>query len=592
MTRSHTRSIRRSDRASGLWSCLVVGAGVVSAGAIGAAAVGAGAAAASAPLEALFPAGALHGVHGLAFDAAGRLLAAESWGMAVHRIDPASGRIETLRRGPDAASDDVGELPPGHRYAGTVVWSANFLGRVMARDADGTVRTLARDLPGINTIVIAPGGRVLATQTNPPGRLLEIDPAGQSAPRLLFEPTGGLNGFAIGDDGVIVGPQQDADLNRIVELDPATRALRVIADGLAWPTGVKRAPTGEYFAVDLGAGRVLRIDRSGATPPATVAQFDPGLDNLAVAPDGHVYVSHIPTSSIWDVDPRTGARRAVVQGHFGVPGGLACRRGPGGDELYLADVFTVKRIDVATRQVTTLVPLDRRSPFPSNVTLAGEHLVASSLFGGTVVVYDRASGRELRRLKGLKAPHDAVELDDGRLLVAEAGARQLTLVARDADQRTRLGDVDEEFMGLARDAAGHWHAGTARGVLYRIDLATARLMPVAAGLGRIEGLATVNDGRSFLVVDAASATLREVTPASGSATQGGATAAAGATVRTRAASLPIGLGAPPELPPGRLFHGVAAGDCRDAYLASDRDATLYRVAPRARAQVARKSTSS
>jgi hypothetical protein len=54
----------------------------------------------------------------------------------------------------------------------------------------------------------------------------------------------------------------------------------------------------------------------------------------------------------------------------------------------------------------------------------------------------------------------------------------------------------------------------------------------------------------------------------------------------------LGLGAPPELPPGRLFHGVAAGDCRDAYLASDRDATLYRVAPRASAQVARKSTSS
>jgi sugar lactone lactonase YvrE len=372
---------------------------------------------------------------------------------------------------------------------------------------------------------------------------------------------------------VIVGPQQDANLNRIVELDPATRTLRVIADGLAWPTGVKRAPDGQYYGVDLGAGRVLRIDRSGATPPATVAQFEPGLDNLAVAKDGHVFVSHIPTSSIWDVDPRSGTRRAVVQGHFGVPGGLACRRGPAGDELYLADVFTLKRIDVATRRVTTLVPLDRRSPFPSNVTLAGEHLVASSLFGGTVVVYDRASGRELRRLKDLKAPHDAVELDDGRLLIAEAGARRLTLVARDADLRTRLGDVDDEFMGLARDAAGRWHVGSGGGVLYRIDLAAATLTPVASGLGRIEGLAVTDRGRAFLVVDAASGTLREVTP--------GATPSAPATVRTRASDLPIGLGAPPELPPGRLFHGVAAGDCRDAYLASDRDATLYRIAPAA-----------
>ena len=70
-------------------------------------------------------------------------------------------------------------------------------------------------------------------------------------------------------------------------------------------------------------------------------------------------------------------------------------------------------------------------------------------------------------------------------------------------------------------------------------------------------------------VDAATGTLREVSP----------TRTPGDTVRMRtlATALPLGLGASPGLPPGRLFHGIAAGDCSDVYLASDRDATVYRV---------------
>ncbi len=63
--------------------------------------------------------------------------------------------------------------------------------------------------------------------------------------------------------------------------------------------------------------------------------------------------------------------------------------------------------------------------YPMSATARGDDVLLSSWFTGTVQLIDRKTGKTKEMLHDFKAPHDAVRLGDGSILVNELGSKSL-----------------------------------------------------------------------------------------------------------------------------------------------------------------------
>jgi DNA-binding beta-propeller fold protein YncE len=173
-----------------------------------------------------------------------------------------------------------------------------------------------------------------------------------------------------------------------VEGVPATTAK------LVQPFGVDFDGAGNMYIVELGGHRVLKVDGKGTLSilggngqkgdsgdggPASKAQFN-GMHNLAVAPNGDLYVADTWNNRIRKIDAKTGVITPfagtgkkgysgddgpAVQAQFG---GIYCAAfDPKGERLYLADLDNrrVRVVDVKSGTVR-LVAGDGKKGVPTN----------------------------------------------------------------------------------------------------------------------------------------------------------------------------------------------------------------------------------
>jgi hypothetical protein len=63
--------------------------------------------------------------------------------------------------------------------------------------------------------------------------------------------------------------------------------------------------------------------------------------------------------------------------------------------------------------------------YPMSATAKGDEVILSSWFTGTVQVIDRKTGATREMMHDFKAPHDAIRLADGSILVSELGSKSL-----------------------------------------------------------------------------------------------------------------------------------------------------------------------
>lgn len=258
----------------------------------------------------------LFGANGLRTGSDGRVYIAQVTGSQISALDPRTGRLETIsaKGGDIIAPDDVAFDPDGNLYATEVMD-----GRVSALYKMGRARVLRDDLPRANGITVHQG-RLFINECRDGGRLMELDPA-SGAQRILLENLPSPNAMEVGPDGL---------LYEIWRIDPEGGEPQRVAGDLGVPDAVKFDSDGYIVSTQVASGQVLRIDpRSGEQ--TLLAQLNPGLDNVALA-DGRLFVSNF-TGEITEI-LGGGETRTVLPG--GLNWSMDLTVGDDG-KLYVAD---------------------------------------------------------------------------------------------------------------------------------------------------------------------------------------------------------------------------------------------------------------
>lgn len=511
----------------------------------------------SAP-EVLVAPSSFSGVHGLAVDTQGRLLAGSVVGNTLWEVNRTTGAAKVLIAGPEGQADDIAIGPKGE-----MAWTNYLMGMLRYRENDAApMRVLAKDLPGLNSLDFdRRSGKLYASQVFLGDALWEIDVAGKAAPRLIKKNMGGFNGFEAGPDGMLYGPLWFK--GQVVKINPANGDLAVIASGFKVPAAANLDGKGNLYVVDTATGELVRVAlASGAK--TVVRQLKTALDNLAIAPDGTVYVSNMADNTIEAFNPATHEARVLTSGKLAVPAGLKIDD----DTLYVADVFGFREVNArsgAVKDIFRMQASDMEYPFA--VGVSARHFALTSWFTGSVQLVDRATRKTTAWLHGLKAPMDAIPLADGSIVYAEIATGRITRASGDKFATREVvadGLAGPVQMVLGQDGA--LYVTEAAGKLTRVDLTTGARRTVADGLALPEGLAQTPWG-SFIVAESAAQRLVEINPADGSR-------------RTVADQLPIGMAGGPGMPPPYVVTGVAVGLDGTVYMTADRNNALYRIRAR------------
>ncbi|WFU17677.1 hypothetical protein [Bradyrhizobium sp. CB3481] len=518
----------------------------------------AGASAQTYEVTKLVPGSAFHGVHGLGIDKSGRLFAGSVAGAALYEVDRDNGTAKIAVPSPEGMSDDIAFAPDG-----TMAWTAFLTGDLYSRKGDGPVKKLASGLPGINSLAFRKDGRLYATQVFLGDALYEIDVEGNKPPRKIMEKMGGLNGFEFGPDDKLYGPLWFKGQVARVDVDKAE--LSVVADGFKIPAAVNFDSKGNLWVVDTALGQLVRVDpKSGAKK--MVAQLKPSLDNLAIDDKDRIFVSNMADNGIQEVDPETGNAKQIISGKLALPGGIGVVSDGGKDTIYVADVFAYRTVDGSTGEVAEPARMHADGvtlEYPMSATARGDDVLLSSWFTGTVQLIDRKTGKTREMLHDFKAPHDAVKLSDGSILVAELGTKSLIRASGEhgKDRTAVIGGL-EGPVGLAAGSGDTVYLTEAfAGLVSKVETNGEKTV-IAKDLKMPEGIAVAPDGK-LIVAEVGAKRIVSIDPKDGAITE-------------IAANLPIGLPAAPGGLPSNIPTGVGVGATGVIYFSSDLENAIYK----------------
>ncbi|MGV0732162.1 SMP-30/gluconolactonase/LRE family protein [Mycolicibacter sinensis] len=499
----------------------------------------------------------LFGANGLRTGPDGRVYIAQVTGSQISALDVSTGELAVIsaRGGDVVAPDDVAFDSAGTLYA-TEVMDA----RVSALD-NGRARVLRDDLPCANGITVHQD-RLFVGECRDGGRLMELDRA-TGAQRILAENLPSPNAMEVGPDGLLYFPVMTA--NEIWRIDPlATEALpQRVAGDLGVPDSVKFDADGFIVSTQAASGQVLRIDpRTG--DHTVLAQLSPGLDNCTFVGE-RLLVSNF-SGEIAEITG--GAVTTVLPGGLNWPLDLTI---DATGTLHVADGTYFYAVGDDRRLQTLGMLFSPGYPgFIRGVTAvgAGEFVVTTS--GGQVSRYlpAQSAGEVLAdgfdQLYGVTAgPAGVVVTEFGTGRVLRVGAGETEVLAAGLAGPVGIAAVGDGSHLVAESGAGRVVRVGASGTATVVD-----------GLARPQGILPA-DGRLY-IVDAGNREVLAVDLATGSR-------------HTIAAGLPIGpppgvvpkplRGMPPFSGPQGPFAGIARGPDGTLFVAADGEGSVLALHP-------------
>jgi sugar lactone lactonase YvrE len=504
-------------------------------------------------IEQIVPSSGFHTINGLAIDDAGQVLLASASSESIYAFDLQSRKISTFVAPPFGQSDD---LAIGRD--GSVVWTAIIDGAVRMRTPDGTIRELARNLPGANGLAFSRDGkRLFVGQLFFADGLWELDPAGAQPPRQILSGIGGVNGFSVGADGMIYAPLWFKE--QIARIDPDKRTLTVIARDIGHVGAVRIDGKGRIYALDDKTGTIFRINPDSGTK-VRIAQTESATDNMIFMPNGHLLVSNMADNSLTDVDPETGGIHRIVTGPLAFPRAVAVGQEQGKDMVYVSDTTAVRKVDPRTGKIVDLARrIVSELGIAGSISLTPDQIVISGGDAlGAVQILDRASGRILQTLSKFNRPSDAIKLADGSLVVVEPLAGRLMHVV--GDERVPLVTGLKMPTSVLDAGDGSLFVAEADGGSFlRVAVATGKVTRLASGLGKIRDIVRLGPDR-LAALDVADRRVITINLSSG-------------RIEVVARNLAVGYLSHPFPRSG----GLAAGSDGSLYVAADVENSIYRI---------------
>lgn len=496
-------------------------------------------------LDELTPPSTLFVANGMRLSKGGELFVAQAFGSRISALDLSSGDARTVcdGDGPVCAPDDLAFDEAGNMYVTDVMKAQVCVGR-----PNGVMEILRGDLPSANGITMYQD-RLFIDECRHHGRLIELSRSGE----ILNELAGNLpdpNALAVGPDGYLYFPVLFE--NEIWRVPLEGGATEVFASDLGTPLAVKFTSKGELITVQGRTGDVLKFDvRSGAR--TRLAALRPGLDNLEIAPDDRIFVSHFIDAGVAEVT--ADGRELPIS-----PPGIV---GPYGMD-YAADGTLWASDGIAILAMRPGQPCERvgqimDGEFPgwvNSVAALPDGTLAVATSGGSVISYHPHTHAMAVLAEGLDQPTDLAVTDSGGIVVVEAGAGAVTSIANGITKRVAHGLGRPAGVAVHKDVI--FVSDADNGCVFRIDGGVTTLID---GLVQPEGMVVARN--TLWVLDAGSGNLV-------------AHDFSNQETRVVATSLPIGAprGGRARILPG--MPGVLPGPLRPfAGLAADSDGTMY-----------------
>lgn len=364
---------------------------------------------------------------------------------------------------------------------------------------------------------------------------------------------GGFNSFAPGPDGWLYGPLWFK--GQVVRVNPDGGELQVIAQGVGTPASVKFDSRDNLYVLDTATGQMLRVDR-GTGAVSLVVQLQPSLDNFTIGPDDRAFVTNMADNGVQEVDLRGQRYRQVMKGALAGPADITVAQDGGGDVIWVADSFALRRVDGRTgevRDVERAHAAGSRINYPNAVGAGGRHVAVPS--GTSILIYDVATGSHVTTLRGFGAVADAVELPDGDVLAIERSGR---LVRARGETKTVVAEGLSGSTSLAVRNGVAYLAQPLAGQVSRVDLGSGAKTVLASGLNLPRALDVAPDGAVVVLEIGAKQVVRLDT-------RGGR--------EVVATNLPVGWITKPAPTGG----GVAVGGSGVIYVSSDIENAIYKI---------------
>ncbi len=468
--------------------------------------------------DTLFP-----GCNGATIGADGALYVVHTGNGSTTRID-----LETMKATPFVPpyagtfiTDDITSDDKGNLYS---TGTTPIVGEVYRIDRNGKRTVIARGLTAPNGIQYdRRTGRLFTSECFQANRIFELDPTGAREPRLLVKenviPV--PEGFGFDPDtGDLLVP--DMGTGKILRVNPDSGAVATIADQFAAPMALKVGPDKMAYFPQLN-GAVFRLSLDGRKREK-LAQLPPGLDNLAITPEGRLFVTSYWDATVYEVaTDGSGKFRALFPTGPNSIDGVLFKNG----KLLVSDAIMIRTVEKGRYLPTKLNAwAAHHMPLPIGIADGpGDQVLWPDAVNNAVGLGNPATG-EFKAIAGdLKRPVAVLMGPDAsRVYVAEYGAGQITEVSlADGAKRVlaaglegpvsmtivdgalyvgetkagRISKVDprsgakEVFVAgvvgkpgaLAHDGAGNVLAlDLASGRLFRIDTRVPKIAVVAEGL--------------------------------------------------------------------------------------------------------------
>src|SRR5439155_736625 len=262
---------------------------------------------------------------------------------------------------------------------------------------------------GVHGLGIDKSGRLFAGSVAG-AALYEVDRNNGTAKIAIPSPEGMADDIAFAPDGTMAWT---GFLTGDLYSRKGDGPLKKLASGLPGINSLAFRKDGRLYATQVFLGDALyEIDVEGVKPPRKIMEKMGGLNGFEFGPDDMLYGPLRFKGQVGKVDVDQAGLSVVADG-FKIPAA----------------------VDFDSKGNLCVV---------DSATAKGDDVLLSSWFTGTVQLIDRKTGKTKEMLHDFKAPHDAVKLGDGSILVNELGSKSLIRASGEhgKDRTVVIGDLE------------------------------------------------------------------------------------------------------------------------------------------------------